>query len=176
MRKLLESNLSNMVSLEQETELLTTYMELEDVRFEKKITYSIEIDPRIIPSSVEIPVMLLQPFIENAIWHGLLKKKGERLLKISFLWVEDGYIKCLIDDNGIGRKHARSGNPGKKSLATLFVLQRLDLLNKIHGLNCSLIIEDKAGDQGTRVAYFYPFLKNNHDTKGHHHRRRTKRN
>jgi two-component sensor histidine kinase len=166
MRKLLESNISNTLGLQQEIELITTYLELEDVRFEKGINYTIDVEPGLIPSKIEIPVMLVQPFIENAIWHGLLKKKGQRLLSISFSGLEDNYIKCVVEDNGIGRKNAGTDN-SKKSLATVFVMQRLELINKIRGLHCTLTIEDKPQDQGTIVTILLPISKKTQDVAGH---------
>ena len=169
MRKLLESNISNMVSLEQEIGLLTTYMELEDVRFEKGITYAIEVEPNLVPAALEIPVMMLQPFIENAIWHGLLKKAGEKLLKVSFSKAGNDYLQCTIEDNGIGREKAAMRKTKTKSFAIIFVRQRLDLLNKIHHLNCTLTITDKPGGEGTLVTILLPILKKQNDVTRNNH-------
>ena len=104
--------------------------------------------------------MMLQPFVENAIWHGLLKKEGEKLLRISFSVVKDSYVLCIIEDNGPGRKKNDDVDLEKSSLATGFIEQRLNLLNRIHRLNCSLTIEDKPDGGGTVVKILLPILKN----------------
>jgi hypothetical protein len=160
MRKILESNTSDVISLEFEIELLNRYLEIEDLRFEENIQHSIVFAPGIIPSTIHIPIMMLQPFIENAIWHGLLKKHDEKILTISFSIFKDKYLQCIIEDNGIGRKNARQDFLEKKSLSTGFVIQRLELLNRIHGLECSLTIEDKPDTTGTMVKIILPILKN----------------
>jgi len=157
-RKILEVNMTDVISLEAEIELLNRYLEIEDLRFEEDIKHAIEVDPSIIPSIISIPIMMLQPFVENAIWHGLLKKTGEKQLKISFKVEAAIYLKCIIDDNGIGRKQENQDVFEKKSLATGFVLQRLEILNKLHHINCSLNIVDKPNNQGTTVTILLPIL------------------
>jgi len=160
MRRILESNMSDIITLEFEIQLLKSYVEIEDLRFEENIKYSVAIDPGVIPSAIKIPIMMLQPFVENAIWHGLLKKSGERLLNISFSLQEDKYLLCIIEDNGAGRKQTGSPSLEKNSLATGFIEQRLNLLNLIHNLQCTLIIEDKPNNTGTIVKILLPILKN----------------
>ncbi len=159
-RKILENNASNTVLLSMEIQLLLGYVELESLRFEKDILYSIDVIPPLSPSNVSIPTMMLQPFVENAIWHGLLKKEGEKFLSISFSLHEGNYLLCIIEDNGVGRNPEANDNSQKKSMSTLFVSQRLDLLNKIHKLECQLSIEDKPNRSGTRVKIILPLLNN----------------
>src|SRR5213075_1988329 len=101
----------------------------------------------LIPSAVTIPIMMVQPFVENAIWHGLRDKVGEKAITVSFSLVGTNYIKCVIEDNGTGRK-IKLNPTEKKSLATGFIKQRLDLLNKIHNLSCDLTIIDKPNGTG----------------------------
>jgi hypothetical protein len=158
MRVLLESNISGLVSLDVEISLIEKYLEIECLRFDKDITCVLKTDPALVTSSVRIPVMLLQPFIENAIWHGLIKKEGEKILEISFARAGDRYVECRIEDNGIGRKKAGGTHPANKALATLFVIQRLELLNEIHRLNCYIEITDKPDNAGTRVKILLPIL------------------
>jgi two-component sensor histidine kinase len=157
LRKILESNMSDVISLELEAELLQRYIEIENLRFEEHITYSIVIDPSINPSTTIIPIMMVQPFVENAIWHGLLSKEGEKAISILFERYEQKYIKCVIEDNGSGLRPMEN-KKDKKSLATLFIKQRLALLNKIHHLTCSVVIEDREGGGGTRVTIILPIL------------------
>jgi two-component sensor histidine kinase len=158
-RKTLESNTSGTLSLETEVEILGKYLEIESMRFDKKIKYTVNIDPHLIPSATRIPIMLLQPFVENAIWHGLLNKEGDREIMVSFSPYEKKYLLCRIEDNGTGRKE-KTLKSEKKSLATTFVLQRLELLNKMYNLECSLQITDKPGQTGVIVTILLPVLNN----------------
>lgn len=159
-RKLLESNMSDLISLEMEVELLKRYMEIENLRFEENIEFKVEVDPAINAHDTRIPVMMLQPFVENAVWHGLLKKQGEKLLTIYFSPVEDKYVLCVIEDNGIGKEQKKnSAIFDKASLATSFIEQRLRTLNRIYGLHCEMSIEYKPGQAGTRMKILLPILK-----------------
>jgi sensor histidine kinase YesM len=151
LRNILESNTSNVITLEHEIELISRYLEIENLRFEENIRYTITVDASAVPSVIHIPVMMLQPFVENAIWHGLIKKQGEKSLNISFSIQAGKYLQCIIEDNGLGRNRHTKDGPAKKSLASSFIVQRLDLLNKIYKLDCSLVIEDKPGNNGTIV-------------------------
>lgn len=160
-RKILDSNMHDSISLALEIEILESYLEIENLRFEKNINYAIIIDEAISQTSVKIPIMMLQPFVENAIWYGLLNKQGEKKITITFSLYETNYIYCIIEDNGTGRKkNSTTSFVEKKSLATAFILQRIDLLNKIHNLKCSLLIEDKPNQQGTIIKLILPIIKN----------------
>lgn len=157
LRKIMESNMSDSISLELEIELLNRYIEIEGMRFEENIICTFYADPLITPSITIIPIMMLQPFAENAIWHGLLTKEGDKAISISFYPYQEKYLKCVIDDNGIGRKEDNTPNK-KKSLAIKFIKQRLELLNKIHNLKCELVIENRPEGPGTRVIIILPIL------------------
>jgi hypothetical protein len=166
MRKILESNLHDSVTLEEEIELLIGYLDIEELRFEENIKYQVYVDPEVQSLTIRIPIMMLQPFIENTLWHGLLKKEGEKTIKISFGLKDDKYVECVIDDNGIGRKKTLQAALEKRSLATGFVIQRLDLLNRLYDLDCRLTIEDKPNDQGTIVRILLPIInKIQHDAR-----------
>ncbi len=160
LRKILDSNMYEQISLELEIELLELYLEIENLRFEENIKYTIHCESSLTPSVIQIPIMMLQPFVENAIWHGLLTKNGEKIINISFSKYEQKYIYCIIKDNGTGRKKTSPDLFERKSMATSFILQRLELLNKIHSFKCSLIIEDKPNNSGTIVKIILPILKN----------------
>lgn len=157
-RKILESSLNDSISLELEIELIQLYLELENMRFQEHIKYSINIDPRLVPSAITIPVMMLQPFIENSIWHGLVEKNGDKVISVNFTLYQNAYVRCLIDDNGIGRKDKPAMSSGKQSLAIGFIKHRLELLNRIHHLNASLNIIDKQTPSGTIVEIILPIL------------------
>ncbi len=157
-RKILDSNVSDNISLEHEIDLIHGYLEIEGMRFKEDIKYELLIDPKIIASTIIIPIMMVQPFIENSVWHGLRDKKGDKIIRISFSQTDEKYIECVIDDNGTGRKKKEPNELEKKSLATGFVMQRLELLNKIYNLTCSLTITDKENGTGTNVKLILPIL------------------
>jgi len=93
------------IYLDKELEVLKLYLELESVRLKGGFDYKIEVDEDIPAEELLVPALLLQPFAENAIWHGLLNKEGERRLEIT-INMEDEILRCIIKDNGIGRQQA----------------------------------------------------------------------
>ncbi len=160
LRKILDSNMYENISLELEIELLELYLEIENLRFEENIKYTITHDTALSIATTHIPIMMLQPFVENAIWHGLLTKTGEKTINISFSKYEEKYIYCIIEDNGTGRKKTSPDLFERKSMATSFILQRLELLNKIYSIKCSMLIEDKPNNTGTVIKIILPILTN----------------
>jgi LytS/YehU family sensor histidine kinase len=110
----------------------------------------VKVDPRIDAEKTNIPHMMVQPFVENAIWHGLLPKEGQRSLVVSFEYDTSRTISCTVDDNGIGRKNNinRQATFKKKSLALSFVKQRLELMKKDLEVDCSVQILDKEDEKG----------------------------
>ncbi|MEO0333832.1 MAG: sensor histidine kinase, partial [Bacteroidota bacterium] len=113
--------------------MLKSYLQLETLRFKEKLHYQLEVDDRIDQEITRLPSMVLQPFIENAIWHGLMPKNGDGLIKIS-IQEEEGVLKCVIEDNGVGREQALSLTKSKvlkkKSLGLQITEDRLKLLSK----------------------------------------------
>lgn len=164
LRKMLESSTTESIVLAEEVEILRNYIEIEKLRFKGLFNYEIinSIDNF---ENVKIPFMLIQPFVENAIWHGLMPKQGERYLKINFSELDAHRILCFIEDNGVGRgfKAKEENTLKKKSLATEFIKQRLDLLEKIMGIECGMQIIDKKDDSGnslgTKVEIVIPKIK-----------------
>ncbi len=157
-RKILDSNMSDTLTLETEIEILERYLEIETLRFREHIFTRISVEPPLHPSVVCIPIMMLQPFVENSVWHGLRNKEGHKEIRITFSLYEEKYVKCTIEDNGIGREKSRQPHSARKSLATNFIEQRLELLNKIHGTQAALSIEDKPNGQGTIVTITLPII------------------
>ena len=134
MRLYLDMSNQRAVQLSDEIRTLRLYLDLEAVRFSDKLTSLIEIDAALDPASITIPAMVIQPYVENALKHGLLHKKYDRRLNIFFEMREEGEVLyCEIRDNGIGRKRSaeiRERNPIKqKSFATDATEKRLNLLN-----------------------------------------------
>lgn len=157
-RKILESNMSDTIVLDQEIDLLELYLEIESMRFMEPLHHEVVVGKGVVPSAITLPIMMIQPFIENAIWHGLREKSGVRTLSVRFEKPDDRYLECVIEDNGIGRSNTSQKQSGRKSLATGFVRQRLELLNRLYNVNCSLDIYDKPDEQGTLVRLTLPII------------------
>lgn len=131
-RLYLNQSKKDYVTLKEEIETLQFYLRLEKLRFDDTLNYFIEVDDEIDESSLTIPVMLIQPFVENSLKHGLMHKPNDRRLKISFL-LQGNCLKCVIEDNGIGRKQSAEINLKRKShqsFATSAIAQRIALYNE----------------------------------------------
>jgi LytS/YehU family sensor histidine kinase len=106
MRQILDNSKDATISLENELTALKLYIQLEALRFENKFDFKIEVDDEVTTDYIQIPPLLLQPYVENAIWHGLMhKKEGQPFLLIQ-LQIKDEYLECIIEDNGVGRVKA----------------------------------------------------------------------
>jgi LytS/YehU family sensor histidine kinase len=126
-------------------------LEIESLRFNNAFEYSIAYD-KLDPAGIFIPNFLIQPFVENAIWHGLLPKEGHKKLKVSFELLSPKILSCTIDDDGVGRS-AKDENKlpkNKQSLAINFTQQRLELMSKIENCHYVLIISDKLNINGSK--------------------------
>jgi sensor histidine kinase YesM len=130
-RAVLENSVKTFVPLNEVIDNLKLYLELESLRFDQQFNYDIRTE-NIDIYSVEMPSMLIQPYVENAIWHGLLKKVGDKNLHVKF-FAKDKKVFCVIEDNGIGRVNAQTLNLKKqhKSLGTTITQEMFDTLNKI---------------------------------------------
>ena len=133
------------VSLSNEIELSSTYLELEKIRFKDDFKYEIVIDNDTNPNEIKIPSMVIQPFIENAIKHGLMHKEGNKSLKIEFKKM--AYLECKITDNGVGRKAAKLINENKsfhghESFSTKTIKKRFELLKAYYNLKLGFWYED----------------------------------
>jgi LytS/YehU family sensor histidine kinase len=165
MRKVLENSQHTSVPLRDELEALTLYLELEQIRFKDKFDYEIKIDEEIDTLLYKIPTMLIQPYVENSISHGLMPCEGKGLVRIN-LKLESEFILCTIEDNGIGREAAKEIKQKKESnhnsLGTQIVTSRLELVNALYGTSLKTIYTDLKntnGDpEGTRVEIQIPIL------------------
>lgn len=113
MRLVLANAEQETISLDKEIEMLELYIQLEAVRLEDSFHYEINLDENIFPDEINVPALLLQPFAENAIWHGLLPKENNRELKIK-ITASTNYLQYCIEDNGIGRERSAELNRFKK--------------------------------------------------------------
>ncbi|MEO1626518.1 MAG: histidine kinase [Bacteroidota bacterium] len=132
-RMYLEHSQEDMIPIAREIEALRLYLALEKERFENSIDIQLDIDPQLDLTAHTIPSLLIQPYVENAIKHGLLHRLDKRSLLIQFTKREDA-ILCTVRDNGVGRKRAmeiqRSRNPKHVSFATSANQVRLSLINQ----------------------------------------------
>jgi ligand-binding sensor domain-containing protein len=162
-RQVLENSKQPFISINEEIETLQLYLELEMLRFEGEFTYKIEVDDEIDTYDTQIPTMIIQPFLENAIWHGLMPKEGNSDLLVEFKQDED-FLLCIIHDNGIGRKASAENNKGRtqkhKSTGIANTVKRLALLSNIKDENSLMQITDLEEDgkaMGTTVTLKIPF-------------------
>lgn len=159
MRKYLESSVvannprvvKNEISLKHKIELLKDYLGLELIQHDEKFDYLIDVDPTLDLDSIKLPPLIIQPFVENAIKHGLVHKKGKGNLRIKFEQ-QDEVLTCTIDDDGIGRAAAaeikRRSEYSYKSYGTHLVYERVKLLNES---DYEINIETIDKPQGTTV-------------------------
>lgn len=162
MRLVLENSQEDFISLQKEQEILMLYLKLEHYRFRDKFDYEVTIEPTIATESIQVPPMLIQPYVENAVWHGLRYKKERGQLKLSFYTTGNDLI-AEISDDGIGRKKSaelKTENQKKHNSTGLKnIQQRLAIINKLYKTNYRVTIEDLSDDHGTRVKIFLPTLK-----------------
>lgn len=135
LRMVLDNSDKNFIPLNSELETIRLYLSLEALRFSQSFSYSIELEQGLDKDDIYIPSLLLQPFVENAIWHGLSNKEGEKKLVLQFS-EKNGYLECVIQDNGIGRKKSaeikksKLGSGRFESKGTKLALQRVGILNR----------------------------------------------
>lgn len=155
-RQILENSKSPTITLENELDALRLYIEIELLRFDHKFDYKISVDDSINKEKVKIPPMIFQPFVENAIWHGLMNKNNKGNISIDVKYVGEKRLFVAIEDNGVGRKNAgmnksQSGS-GHKSMG-LSITE--DVLKTINGNDGGVRIIDLFDEQnnpsGTRV-------------------------
>lgn len=149
MRSILENSRQSMISLNEEINTLKLYIELEQLRLRNKFDFNIKVDPKLNPDEVFIPPMLIQPFAENAIKHGLIKKTEKGNLEITFK-KDEKMLVCSVIDDGIGRKEAEANKPeGHRSLGMQVTRERLETINKQFKSNASFNIIDLKDNNGT---------------------------
>jgi tetratricopeptide (TPR) repeat protein len=150
-RMVLNNSKETFITLEDELEMLRLYLEMEQLRFSHAFDYNIIVKDEIDPENIFIPPLLLQPFAENAIWHGLMHKQGKGRLEIA-LSLKEKILHCVITDDGIGRDKAaviKSKTVEKqKSMGLQITTERLALLNHDSNVKTFFIIRDLTNDNG----------------------------
>ncbi|MCW5521103.1 histidine kinase [Aureitalea sp. L0-47] len=156
MRAVLENSEEDFIPLASEIELLNMYTKLEHFRFKDKFEYEFTVDENINMKEFVIPPMLLQPYVENAVWHGLRYKEEKGRLDIKFLSVSKDSVRIIIEDNGIGRKRSKSlkteHQKRQKSKGMGNIQKRISILNEMYQDKVDVKVEDVfENEEGTRV-------------------------
>lgn len=164
MRKTLEASKHNDITLDKEIELLELYLDFELLRLKNKFNYEFIIDEKINTEIVRIPIFLLQPLLENSIWHGILHKEDKCSLTVH-IKLNKKTIVCEIQDNGIGRakaaKYRRDFNKDYKSTGLSNIKKRLKLISMLENRETGFYIDDltdeKGNSSGTKITIILPY-------------------
>lgn len=167
MRKTLQASDRQLTPLNEEMENIRLYLELEKARFDEGFSYDMEMSGIEDARQIFIPSLILQPFAENAVKHGLMHKAGDKKLLIRFEKEPDGLL-VIIDDNGVGRQQSmeinRRSSDKPYSFATMAIHERLELFNSLYQKPITCEIEDKKNEtgmaMGTRVRIRIPDFRN----------------
>lgn len=146
MRMVLDHSVRDRIGIEEEAEFLRLYLEIESLRVPGLVSV-VEVEEVLLEEEATLPALLVQPFVENALWHGLPARSGERALRVSFM-VRDGGLRCTVRDSGVGRANALPRADGHRSLGTELTNERLRLLTHRLQQKGSYVIKDLVDDQG----------------------------
>lgn len=170
-RGVLENAKKELVNLKKEFEILHIYLELEQLRAQN---FDFEIQTgELMLETLYLPPMLIQPFVENAIWHGFNSKVAGKRGKVTIeIKQRENRLICIIDDDGIGREAAKKPKSTQKSYGIEIATTRVQHLQKIYGVQTGIIIIDKFDDEGkatgTRVEITLPIINKNEHQSNHH--------
>ncbi|MEL7004289.1 MAG: tetratricopeptide repeat protein, partial [Bacteroidota bacterium] len=154
MRLTLENSEKESVSLAEDIQWLELYLKLESTRLADKFDYRIVVKEEVDPENTAVPPMILQPFVENSIWHGLANKIGQGQIEIK-ISMEGQMLLYVIEDDGVGRKAAQNTHGAdKKSYGIKITQNRIDILNRLKGEKGEVIMTDKS--KGLRVEVRLP--------------------
>ncbi len=160
MRQILENSRQEFITVEEEVQMLKDYMDIHQLRMNHSFTYQINIDENIDPEQDTIPPMFVQPFIENAIEHGIADKKENGLITLNFQKAGQ-FIGIEILDNGKGLESAQAKTAEHKSLSTRIIRERMELFNQSLQNKIELVLGEVRSDngeiQGTRVNLKVPY-------------------
>ncbi|MGR3854242.1 tetratricopeptide repeat-containing sensor histidine kinase [Chryseobacterium indologenes] len=154
MRGVMENSTEDFIPFQQELDLLQNYLALEKTRFADKFDYEIEVDENLNMQNLQVPGMLIQPFLENAVWHGLRYRTEKGFLTLSFEKSES-HLKILIEDNGIGieesKKQKTEHQKTREGRGMKNTLERIQLLNDLYKKDITCSIKDKENNSGVLV-------------------------
>ena len=163
-RKILESSSVKEIPLAEELETVGLYMNIENIRFSNEINFELIVDKDVDPHIIKIPSLILQPFLENALWHGLSSKEGDKSIILHISKEKKGYVNICITDNGVGREVAEKLKESKvlkrKSVGIGITKERLANFSKEYENTFEIEIQDlfdKQGNaSGTRILLQIP--------------------
>jgi len=151
-RLVLENSRSDKVSLENELETLRLYIEMEAMRFRGKVSFQINTAQNVDKDYIQIPPLLLQPFVENAIWHGLMHKEEGGTIRIEVTQPNDHLLRFDITDDGVGREKATEfkskSATQNKSFGMKVTAERIELINQLYHTSTQVQIIDLKNKQG----------------------------
>lgn len=165
-RKILEASSLKEISLAEELETVELYMNIENIRFSNEINFEINIEEDLDIHAIKIPSLILQPFLENAIWHGLSSKEGDKSIKIDVIKENDYFSTISIIDNGIGRSAAEVIKKNKvlkrKSIGIEITKERLENFSKDYQNTFEVkmvdIYDKENNPAGTKVVITIPTI------------------
>lgn len=150
MRNILDLSKQELISLKDELETVGLYLDIESLRFNNAFSFSISVSPDVSVSDIRLPPLIIQPFVENAIWHGLLLREGNKKLEIT-VSREENVLVIKIDDNGIGRQAAQKFSNKelkRRSFGMDITQDRLNVLEQVFGISISFYVQDKTDKDG----------------------------
>jgi tetratricopeptide (TPR) repeat protein len=154
MRMILENSEQKEIPLVDDLKALDLYLQLESARMNNKFSYEIKVSDDIDQENTLVPPLIMQPFVENSIWHGITKKQGQGKILIN-IFKEGNMLNCTVEDNGVGREaSAADAQVTKKSLGMKITKARIDIINKLKRSNAGVNLTDLA--EGTKVEVKLP--------------------
>ena len=141
MRIVLENSENKDISLADDLKALELYIQLERLRLQNKFDYNIQVDESIDQENTLVPPLLLQPFVENSIWHGVAPKEGKGNITIHIQQQGD-MLRCIVEDDGEGLKETTTSDK-KKSLGIKITKARIDIINKLKNAGASMSVSNK---------------------------------
>jgi hypothetical protein len=153
-----------MINLEEEVDRLKNYLDLEKLRMENKFDYRIDVDENVDAEELLIPSMIIQPFVENSIWHGISALDGQGIITIQFAQQDDQLLKVIVEDNGVGMKKAQTYKAKDEkhlNLGMEMTRKRLELLGRKYGIKTRVEFSEAmpgSPNPGTRVVVIMPFI------------------
>jgi LytS/YehU family sensor histidine kinase len=153
-RMTLEHSKETFVTLHDNVQYLKAYLEMERLRFDQTFTYLIDVDESVDEAEISLPAMMIQPLVENAIWHGLMYTDTKKELKISFAVVASR-LYCAVEDNGIGIRQSeelrKKSRPVHRSVGLENLRKRISIMNEKYRTDCTLTITDvkESGETGS---------------------------
>ena len=159
MRDVMENSEHDFIPLSTEIRILQLYLNLEYTRFKEKFQYELYIDPALDKDVVFLPPMLVQPYVENAVWHGLRYLDKPGFLKVSFTQKEQGLL-IIVEDNGIGRQKSEelktANQKTRISTGLKNTANRVRLINELHQTSVKISVSDPENGNGTIVQIIVP--------------------